>query len=316
MPDTPTPTTPPHAREPHSPARALTVGMGIVSWRSHTTLRKTLQSFRDGRLFENFDAVTIHFQDVCDEDRAIADEFGLPHTGGENVGIAEGMRINARELGTDLVLFMENDCPLVVDAETTRQYLAHVVDLFDQDKIDIMRLRNRWLIGRTALEKYNRFHPVRDLHPDFRVESQPVPQHCFRDTWKRRIGRLLRPFRAASVRGRAVYIERRPADVFPSVIRSLGPESYAVDSSGLNWTNQSVMCRGSLFLDELMPYVDAHPSSRTSNGFQSPERPLNCAWWRARHYRIGVEEGLFCHERIDGSWRPNHAAYEPEEATP
>ena len=61
-----------------------------------------------------------------------------------------------------------------------------------------------------------------------------------------------------------------------------------------------------------MPFVRANPSKRTSNGFQSPERPLNCGWWRKQEFRIGVGRGVFTHKRLDGSWRPKHHAYEPE----
>jgi hypothetical protein len=48
----------------------------------------------------------------------------------------------------------------------------------------------------------------------------------------------------------------------------------------------------------------------SGNGFQSPERPLNCRWWRNQHFKIGQGKGLSTHRRMDGSWRTEHPAYE------
>jgi hypothetical protein len=124
--------------------------------------------------------------------------------------------------------------------------------------------------------------------------------------------RLLRPGKARNLRGRAIYLEQKPEDVHPGCITRLEGEDecFLTDSRFLNWTNQSVITTRRFFLDTVMAYVRAHPSNRTSNGFQSPERPLNNAWWRRQRFRIGVGRGLFTHRRLDGSWRPNHQAYE------
>ncbi|MBL0378472.1 MAG: hypothetical protein JKP90_02185 [Desulfofustis sp. PB-SRB1] len=112
------------------------------------------------------------------------------------------------------------------------------------------------------------------------------------------------------LKGRAVYVEQAAETLFPEVIQKTADGIWIIDSSCADWTNQSVLCRRTFFTDILMPYVDAHPSSRTSNGFQSPERPLNCRWWRNRHFKIGQGKGLFTHRRVDGSWRTEHPAYE------
>lgn len=163
--------------------RELSLGLGIVSWRSHDTLRATLEAHRVVVLPDVVDQAIIWFQDLSERNFTIAAEFGYQSAGGPDCGIAEGMAGIAETLQTDLVLFLENDCP------------AHQT----------------------------------------RVLSRP---------------------------------------------------------------HDGLVC--------------THPSRRTSNGFQSPETPLNCPWWRRQRFRIGVGRGLFTHRRLYGSWRPSHAAYQAD----
>ena len=128
------------------------------------------------------------------------------------------------------------------------------------------------------------------------------------------IRRFLRPAKAAHLCGRAIYLEEHPDKSQPGRIRRHPNEGefYLTDSRYLNWTNQSVLTTRRSFLDTIMAHVRSHPSRRTSNGFQSPERPLNSSWWRQQRFRIGVGRGLFTHRRLDGSWRPKHHAYQAE----
>ena len=288
-----------------SDGKKITVGIGIVSWKSHETLRKTLESYRQAELIGLFDRAVIFFQDMDNTDRAIAQKFGIEAIGGPNVGIAEGMRQHALHMNTDFVLFMENDCPLVENIEIVKKRLSTALDLLAQKKIDIMRLRHCWHVGQgfQAIEKYCRYFPIKNMNP--RLQYLGEFGDLTKDTFKRFLNRTLRPGRAKNVCGRSVYLEKEPHLLFPELIKKVETDEdlYIVDSSCLNWTNQSVLCSAGLFLNKLMPYVDANPSSRTSNGFQSPERPLNCKWWQDQHFQIGVGEGLFSHNRFDGSWR-------------
>lgn len=292
--------------------RELSLGLGIVSWRSHDTLRSTLEAHRAANLTQAVDQSMIWFQDLDDADRAIAKEFGFQAAGAPNCGIAEGMAKIAETLETDLVLFLENDCPTVEPAAGVVSQLDRARRLFASDQLDILRLRHRWKVGDAfQLRKYFAFFLPQSIHPNFTEQAQlkHVPSSPVAA-----LRRLFRPAKARNLSGRALYIEESPETVQRGRIRRLEGEDelFLTDSRFLNWTNQSVLTTRSFFLDTIMPYVRAHPSKRTSNGFQSPERPLNCMWWRQQQFRIGVGDGLFTHRRLDGSWRPKHQAYEPE----
>ena len=55
----------------------MALSIGLLSWRAHETLRKTLKSYRRANLFACADDFKIFFNEISDEDRAIAAEFGV-----------------------------------------------------------------------------------------------------------------------------------------------------------------------------------------------------------------------------------------------
>ena len=285
-----------------------TIGLGIVSWKSHDTFRPVLESHQAADLWSHVDQGLIWFQDQSEKDKELAQEFDLDCAGGPNVGIAEGYASLAQRLDTDLILLTENDCPSLTDSAQIEFQLQRARRLFAEDQIDIMRLRHRWQTGEGfRYGKYLDFYSVQSLHPDF-TSYHSLKKSAEESPWWRSLRQTLKPARARSLQGRAIYLEKNPELVHPQAIKKMEDEEdlYLTDSRFLNWTNQSVLLPRQLLLDTLLPYVRANPSSRTSNGFQSPERPLNSPWWHQQQFRIAVGLGLFGHQRVDGSWRPNH----------
>ncbi|MGJ8724713.1 MAG: hypothetical protein ACSHYB_09160 [Roseibacillus sp.] len=283
------------------------IGLGIVSWKSHDTFRPVLESHREANLWSHVDQSLIWFQDQSEEDKELAREFDLACAGGPNVGIAEGYACLAERLDTDLILLTENDCPSLLDSAKIDFQLERARRLFAEDQLDILRLRHRWETGEGfRYGKYLGFYAIQSLHPDF--TSYASLKKAEQSTLRRSLRQTFKPTRARSLQGRAIYLEKEPHLVHPNAISKMDSEEelYLTDSRFLNWTNQSVLLPRQLLLDTLLPYVRAHPSSRTSNGFQSPERPLNSPWWHQQQFRIAVGLGLFGHKRVDGSWRPNH----------
>lgn len=291
------------------------IGFGITSWRSPDTLAGTLGSYSKVGLNQLFDDSVICLQDASPEDKDLCEDFGMRWIDQPNRGIAESMRRIARELNTDLVLFLENDCPVVEEREAIYNRLNIVKEAFQKGQTDIFRLRHRWNVGEMfAYSKYLKSHRIRDPHPEYLKRSTKAGAKYQPGT----LENFLHYYRAQHCKGRAIYVEAAPEQRFPEAITKMGTEPdewFVTDSRYLNWTNQSCVVRREWFLNTLMPYVDAHPSRRTSNGFQSPERPLNCHWWRKQRFKIGVGTGIFTHTRIDGSWRPSHNAYEPNTHT-
>jgi len=283
-----------------------TIGLGILSWKSHATLINALSSYQAAGILSLFDERIIYFQDITEEDRDIAARFGLQSFGGPNIGIYEGMKKIASLLNTEYVLYLENDCPLVESLDETRRQLGVAVDLIASARIDLMRMRHRWDFGEGfALEKYCRFFPTSVIGQEF-MHPEKL-DYASRSV--KLVRRMLRPLKAKKFIGRSVYVEESPDKLFPNQIERAFDDVFVVDSCCMNWTNQSIFFRKDFFMETIVPYVDTHPSSRTCNGFQTPENVLNSPWWRKQHFKIGVGKGLFTHKRIDDSWRPTHRHY-------
>ncbi|MGI9296371.1 MAG: hypothetical protein ACR2QC_00555 [Gammaproteobacteria bacterium] len=275
--------------QPRSFSKPPTVGLGVLSWRARKTLRASLESFRRGDLFSCFDETLIFFQEIEEEDREIARQFGPRAAGVEtNIGIMGGMKRVAELLHTDYVLHLENDLHLIADMQTVRRKITDAIANMESGAARCYRMDERRPPAGDAgeLRKYMRYHPAPLLHR--------------RDNWLRRLRRIARPFKARQMSGAAVYCHDRPHVRFPQHIRPLRGGDWSVDSAAMNWSNRAPLYPRKWFLDEIIPYAEAHPSARTVNGGQDLEKELNRRWWRERRFRVGVcGEGLFVHKRLD-----------------
>ena len=283
------------------------IGMGILSWKSHKTLEKSLESYEKIGLKNLFDEVKIIFQEITEDDKKLAQKFGYDYVGTkDNLGIQHGHKLIHDNLSTDYVLVLENDNPVIVDSETLKHRLSKSIEHIENGNIDIMRLRHRWNYGEGfSLEKYTEYYDVQKLHEKY--SSEAIISSFF-SSFKKTIKRFLRPEKALRIAGYSLYFEKEPEKVFPLYIKKIDDEIFSVSSNILTWTNQSAFLKRK-FYGELIDYAYANPSSRTSNNFQDLEKPLNCKWWRNQNYKIGVCEGIFTHNRFDDSWRKTHHAY-------
>lgn len=288
-----------------------TIGFGLTTWRAPQTLAATLSSYHKKNLSNHFDQTLLNLQEASADDLAVAREYGYPFCDGPNIGIGSSLETIARKLKTDLVLFLENDCPLSnhVSSHDIADTITTVRTSFAQQRAKIFRLRHRWDFGEGfAIHKYLETYPVRNLHPKFLAHEilakYPAPS-LFQQ--------MKRAHKRKTLLGRAIYLEEYPEKKFPQSIQLMsdGPAPFHLtDSRHLNWTNQSVVVERKWFLEILLPYIKAHPTKRTHNGFQCPEPILNNSWWRRQNFPIAVPTGLFTHERRDGSWRPSHHRFE------
>lgn len=287
------------------------LGIGILSWRAHDTLQASLRSYAGHGLLDLFDKRLIYFSDISETDKAIAEAFGWAYAGGKNAGIAGGMEALARALDTDYVLLLQNDNPVVVGLDFAEKHLQEAIALLESGKADLVRMRHRWQVGESfaCARKYLRYFPAVQPDPHFLPSEHGLAPQAFPDTLSKRVRRLLRPVKAARLHGRSIFVEAFPEKLYPEHIQRSG-DFLIVDSSILHFTDQCLLVRRTFFLDVLMDYTNKHPSSRRPNGFQAPEICINGPWWRKKHYKIAQGEGLFTHDRKDGSFRPEHHAFE------
>lgn len=267
----------------------MKTSVGILSWKAHETLRKTLSAHTVADLRSNFDEAVIHFNSRTEADDAIANEFGWTAAGDErNLGLLEGTEQLARDMSGDILLMLQNDCPVCVSKEETATYLREGVELIRSGKADIVRCRHRWNVGQGFSDCKNYLK-------------------CYFPGGKKTLFGWLRPFKAKRMIGRSPYVEQDPDRLFPKYIKREG-NFLIVDSEVINFTDQPFLIRKD-FLLELCQYAKEHPKKRTLNGFQVLELNLNCSWWRNKHYRIAIGEGCFTHNRFDDSFRMDHEAY-------
>ena len=278
------------------PSTKLPIGIAVLSWRSPETIRNSLGTYLQNDFLSLFEDVVLCFQEVSEQDRALAAELGIRQVGKErNEGILAGFRFAYENLKTEYVIVLENDCLLREDRATARLRLTECLELLQHGEADLARVRSRYHPGPPirAASEYSRFYPIEEqahgwTGSEILSDSSPLV---------RRLRRLARPFKARKWIGRSVYIEEHPERKHPHWIRRIG-DTFVVDSAVLPWTNQPTLLARSL-LGELLDFADAHPSSRTVNGFQDFEKSLNCSHWQNQHYRIAVSLGIFSHQRLD-----------------
>lgn len=285
----------------------VSLGVGILSWKSHKTLEKSLQSYEKIGFKDLFDDVKIIFQEISEDDKKLAEKYGYDYVGTEkNLGIQEGHRLIHENLNTDYILVLENDNPIIESRKITETILENSINLLEENKIDVMRLRHRWQFGEGfSLEKYLTCFNITKLHEKY-IKSDLDLKGV--SSLVRFFNNLFRPSKALRIAGYGLYFEKEPQKVFPKYVEKIGEEIYSVSSEIMNWTNQSVLLKKT-FYGELLNYAYANPTKRTANGFQDLEKPLNSKWWRNQNFKVGICDGLFTHNRFDDSWRKTHHAY-------
>lgn len=287
-----------------------TVGVGILSWKSHETLRKSLESYEKISFKDLFDENKIIFQEMSEKDEQIANEYGYDYIGTKaNKGIQAGHKLIFENLSTDYVLILENDNPAIEPFDICRQRLSQAIKYLENGKIDMMRLRHRWNRGEGfSLGKYLRYYTILKPHEKYICDKSDGSAFS---SFIKYLRRSFRPAKAIRISGYSLYVEKNPEILFPNFVEKLDEDFFAVSSYIMPWTNQSVLVKRELY-GELLEYAYDHPSSRTANGFQDLEKPLNCRWWRDKNFKIGISEGIFTHNRFDDSWRKGHKAFNEE----
>ncbi len=283
-----------------------TIGIGILSWKAHETLKKSLDSYPED-LLSMFDERLIYFSDLSEDDKKIAKDYDWDYVGGPNQGIASGMKKLAQNMTTDYVLLLQNDNPLCENSDFAMRYIQDTVALLESGKADMARMRHRWQVGEgfADVAKYLKYYDVQNISSNY-IPTEHGSPSIKPSPVKKYVRRMLKPHNAKRFQGRSIFIEEKPEEIYPDVIKREG-NFLIIDSNALDFTDQCLLINRRKWLDVFMAYVDAHPAStRSANNFQAPELCINGPWWRKGGFKILQGQGVFTHARYDGSFRHNH----------
>lgn len=254
------------------------LGLGLLCWREFDTFEAALETYRERGFFDFFEEVCVYFNSLDDTAIAFAERMGLSYAGTpDNTGIIGGLKGAAQSVSTDYVVLLENDLPLIEPREVIAQQLALALDVLKAGEADVFRLRHRQFPGQKfpLPEKYHRYHG-----------RGPLPL----------LRRLMRPGKAERLIGGALYTETAPHTRHTQIEQMEG--WWRVGAPYLPWTNQSIMINRAFFLDTIVAYAEANPTTRGAGGMANIEIEWNNADWRKSGYRSGVSEGILTHERI------------------
>ena len=262
---------------PHLGASTSTFSIGVLSYRATRTLCQTMESYKRGAIDSCANECCVFFNAMTEADSELCARYGWRCAGSpENLGLLGGMDALARTLTGDYLLMLQNDCPLVADAAFTSRYLAEAVELLASGRAHVVRCRSRSLPGQGFADKkkFERFYG---------------------HGWRSFLWRVFRPIKARRAIGRAPYAIPDADSRFPSYITRHG-NFLIVDSEVMNFTDQPFLISRSLMIT-LLDWAKDHPRGRPP----ALEVCLNTSWWRDRHFKIAVGEGLFTHARLKGT---------------
>jgi len=295
------------------------LSIALLGWKAQETTANTLESYARARLYDTAEEFFIHFNQYSEQDKAMADRFGVRSFGtSENLGIWGGMDAEAAAAKGDYILFLQDDHPVVVSPEETARWMSAALDFLKAGRADIVLLWHRFKRGdHSDFSNHFKYNYVHDLDP--RAADEGVADHFppdwNRDTFPRKLRRALRPGAAMRHSAGTLYLEREPEKVFPKYIRREG--DFLIIDSFLHPFSETPYLISKKFYNELSAWGKAHPSSRGILGLPVLEYTLNCRWWRQQHFRLAVcDTGVFSHHRIDDSWRKEHRVFNPEMLKP
>jgi len=98
----------------------LNLSIGILAWKSGQTLVNSLTTYFERQFLHQVNDVCILFQEVSEQDKQIANHFGIPYIGLENnIGIGQGFIKLTEQAQTENVMVLEHDWKLIEDKQTT-----------------------------------------------------------------------------------------------------------------------------------------------------------------------------------------------------
>lgn len=235
----------------------LPISIGILAWKSGQTLVNSLTTYFETQFIHHVNDVCILFQEVSEQDKQIANHFGIPYIGlKENIGIGEGFIRLTEQAQTDNVLVLEHDWKLIEDRQTTINRLKSGIELLDSG-YSCVRYRHRKEPG----------YP----HFSFRYQGKEL------DYYDKEI-ECTSPHLLDSVHW------TDPAEEFSEYIQKEG-EYFVTTSRYGNWTNNPCLYKKDFYLNTVKPFA--------GDGI-ALEGNIS-KWWAKQTFKVAHGEGLFKH---------------------
>ena len=241
----------------------LPISIGILSWHSGQTLVNTLESYYNNNLLDIVNDVTILFQEITDEDKQIADHFGIKYIGlNENIGIGKAFIELAKNSQTDNILLLEHDWLLIENQETTYNRLKSGLELLDKG-FSTVRYRHR-------------------TNPGYPLFSENAYKGRELEHFDSAIG-LTSPHLLDSI-----HWINTPEINFPDKIQKQG-EYFITTSRWGNWTNNPCLFKKDFYLQTVNDFV---------NNQDLLLEPSISKWWANQNFKVAQGEGLFTHKDL------------------
>jgi len=235
----------------------LNLSIGILSWKSGQTLVNSLTTYFERQFLHQVNDVCILFQEVSEQDKQIANHFGIPYIGLErNVGIGEGFIRLTEQAQTDNVMVLEHDWKLIEDKQTTIDRLKSGLELLDRG-YSCVRYRHRKEPG----------YP----HSSFKYQGREL------DYYDEEI-ECTSPHLLDSVHW------TDPAEQFPQHIGKDG-EYFTTTSRYGNWTNNPCLYKKDFYLETVKQFAGTGIALEGNIS----------RWWAKQTYKVAHGEGLFKH---------------------
>jgi hypothetical protein len=235
----------------------LNLSIGILAWNSGQTLINTLNTYFQSGFIHQVNDVCILFQEFSEQDKQIADHFGIPYIAHKtNIGIGQAFIELTEQAKTENILILEHDWKLIEPLDVTINRINSGIDLLDSG-YSCVRYRHRKDPG----------------HPHFSEK--------FNGQWLTYYDNLFEttsPHLLDSIHWLEPDIE------FTDKIQKAG-EYFVCSSRYGNWTNNPCMYKKQFYLDTVRPF--------TGGGIDLEGKISK--WWCEQSYRVAHGEGLFKH---------------------
>tara|TARA_B100001564_G_scaffold208574_1_gene175572 strand:+ start:2204 stop:2944 length:741 start_codon:yes stop_codon:yes gene_type:complete len=236
----------------------LPISIGILAWKSGQTLVNTLHSYFEREFLHQVNDVCILFQEVSEQDKQIAEHFGIPYIAKEsNIGIGQGFIELTEQAKTDNVLVLEHDWKLIEDKENTRVRLKSGVDMLNK--------------GYSCIRYRHRANPG---HPHFSFQYQGRELDYYDKELEATSPHLLDSVHWCN-----------PAEKFNDKIQKDG-EYFISTSRWGNWTNNPCLYKKDFYLETVSQFAGEGIALEGNIS----------KWWAQQTYKVAHGEGLFSHK--------------------